>query len=250
MNLNNSVTSYGKSCESMIQEIRDLEQKITKYNPFMTTAERMMASDQMAETRAKYRDPITRDAIGKWNQAKSNLRKALQEVEREKARNLNNWDAGKLANEMQVAKMRVDSATKSDGGRFNLSAIQSIISEANQSGDKYKQRAVLEAVQDLVSKVPAGNQDPHGNDARMVANRIAKEAGKQLEALNSSAWLEQAHNTASQRVQELNAAKSNLVETASVMGELSGDIIHNSIIIKALESVQQNNGKFIFEDEN
>ena len=222
MNLNNSVTSYGKSCDSMIQEIRDLEQKITKYNPFMTTAERMMASDQMAETRAKYRDPITRDAIGKWNQA----------------------------NEMQVAKMRVDSATKSDGGRFNLSAIQSIISEANQSGDKYKQRAVLEAVQDLVSKVPAGNQDPHGIDARLVANRISREAGKQLEALNSSAWLEQAYNTASQRVQELNSAKANLIETAAVLGDLFGDVIHNTVIENAISSVKQQGDKFVIEDEN
>lgn len=112
-------------------------------------------------------------------------------------------------------------------------------------------RAAAEAMQSVVSKIPSGTQDAHGTDGRMIANRLAKKAGRDLEALRNSPELAQTHEFAAAKVTELNQAKNLVFDTADSLGDLApnGITLHNTMFITALESVQQDSaGNFIFKE--
>jgi hypothetical protein len=245
-------TSAGPSptdWQGMIKELREAKQERDRLYSIMTAYERQTVAEFIGGTREKYRPAIEAGALAVWEGAKANLKAALANVEAQRRKVANSWDASKLTPEMQVYSMRIDQATKADAGRPDLEALQAIYQEAKDSGDKYKARAAAEALQGLVSKIPAGAQDKHGIDARQIANGIAKQARRDLQALQSSPELTQAHELTAAKVQELNAAKSLLYDTAAVLGELNpNDTLRNSRFITALESVTQSEGQFHFKE--
>lgn len=216
----------------------------------MTELERQNHAESIAETRERYRPAIMAGVMGTWKAAKQNLKMALDQVQNEKKKILNSFDAGKLANEMQLAAMRIQNAAKADAGQFDIGAIEAIRNEAKVSGDPYKIRAVNESLSTLVSMVPEGSLDQHGNDLKFKANRMAKEAKRDLDALMTSEGLEKAHKMAADSVGLLNSARHHLVYVAETFGEVMGDVIHNTDIENALKSVKQtNDGQFFIDTD-
>lgn len=253
MGYNNFSGVSTKSYEAMIAELQQLDSEFVKYQSVMTGYERTKALDVIAGKRDEYRDVISAAAVQRHKTAAKNLKAALEAAQVERRKIANSWDYAKLANEMQVAKMRIDAAAKSDIGRFDIAAVVSIKKEAELSGDKHRIRAVYEALQDLVSKVPEGSgQNPYGGDVRMTANRIARQSWRELQEMNTSEGLQAAEAAIPQRVEELERSKGNLFNVAELLGDClpGASIIHNSMIDDALRIVEQNNnGDFIFNDK-
>jgi hypothetical protein len=174
---------------------------------------------------------------------------ARLEAERQKI--TNSWEPSKLAAEMQDYSMRIDHATKSDAGHPDLGALQAIYTEAKGSGDKYKARAAAEALQSLVSKIPHGLQDSHATDMRFAANRMAKQAGRDLDALKITPGLVAAVEEANKKIDDLKAVESLVKDTGDVLGEVNPNgTWRNSPFIKLLDSITQGeDGKFSVKEE-
>lgn len=232
--------------KGMIEVIKAAQADQNRYLPIMTQYERQTIAASIGGMVEQYRPVIEGGALAAWNGAKSNLKAALLNVELQKRKITNSWDAGKLAPELQVYSMRVEAAAQNG----DLAALKIIREEAQGSGDRYKQRACAEALQGLVNKFPKGAQDIHGIDARMVANSLEKQAQRDIEALQNSPELTQAHEITAAKVQELNAVKSLLFNTADVLGEMNPNgTIRNSLFISAIETVQQDDqGNFIIQE--
>lgn len=233
----------------MIKVLKAANELYAKKFSIMTELEKQNHAESIAETRERYRPAIMAGALGTWNSAKSNLKQALNQVQNEKKKILNSFDASKLANEMQVATMRIQNATKSDAGGFDMPAIEAIRNEAKLSGDPHKIKAVNEALTSLVSMVPEGAQDKHGNDLKFQANRMAFQAKRDLEAMHTSEGLVKADKVAADAVGQLNSAKYKLLDVAETFGEITGDVVHNTDIENAIKSVKQSkDGAFIIDE--
>lgn len=221
-----------------LKDIAELRDEYNNNFSMMTDYERSANGKILNEYRERNRSYIEIGALQEWQAAKNELENSLKNLQDEKRKVVNSYDPVKLAAEMQLATMRIDQASKSDAGLFNQEAINDLISEANLSNDKHKQKATYEALQGLVSKVKHGETDSHGVDMRRVANKIAFEARNELAALNESDGLEKANAAVKDKLARYNGAKSTLYEVADTMGDVTGDIIHNTRIEKAIHAVR------------
>ena len=252
--MTNYNTSSGRSIKSyddMLAEIQMLNSEFARFESVMTVYERAKAREVIAQKQADYRDAVSAIAVERHKAAVNDLKAALEAVQSERRKIAKTWDYGKLADELQVARMRIDTAAKADIGQFDTGAVNRIIEDAELSGDKHRIRAVHEALLDLVSKVPAGSQDPHGNDARMTAHRISRQALKRLDELNNSEGLQKAHEAVPQAVEALNRSKGAIFTAAEILGDClpGAAIVHNSALDNALHMVDQDqSGDFIFSD--
>jgi hypothetical protein len=242
-----SPTTWQDQAAEIKQAVKDRDRLVS----IMTVYEKLIVSEYIGGLKEKYKPTIEAGALELWNGARSSLQAAIKNVEREKRKVTNSWDASKLAAEMQVMQMRVDQAVKADAGRPDLPALQRISLESQESGDRYKVRARAEIFQSIVSKIPPGNQDKHGNDARVVANRMAECASRDLATLRTSPELTQAEELKAAKIDELTQARRELFRTAEVLGEVNpNDTMRNSAFIDALATVQQDSdGNFIFTEK-
>lgn len=237
-----------KDWRDMVKTVKDAKIEMARAWNIMTQYEQMSIQESIYAQREQYRPSIEAGILGGLKPAQKNLEAALKNVEAEQRKITNSWEAPRLAAEMQVASMRIDQAAKADAGRFDLAAVQAIYREAQDSGDRYKQRAAAEAMQSLVSKVPAGSStDPHGGDILLTVNRMAKQAGRDLEALKTSEGLVKAQTVADARVNEYKLARRTSTEAAEI---LDGDLEHSAAIRDELALVKQEpNGDFTFYEK-
>ncbi len=251
-NINRMGMNTMKSWRDHLKDLKDLREEYANGFSIMSEYERNANGKTIVEVRERIRPIIENGALFEWNQAKDNLKKALKQVDEERARIINSYDPVKLSAEMNLANMRIENARNSEGGRFDLKAIKSMKEEAEASGDKHKIRAVNEALTSLLSKVAPGDQDDHGQDMRFQANRISNQAKRDLNALMVSDGYIKANESALNRVNELTSAKFQLLDVVESLGEMSpnGVTIFNSRIENAILTVKQDeSGSFIFTDQ-
>lgn len=217
----------------------------------MTDYEKQKSVTVIKTAREQYRNAITQGAVDMFYDAAKNVIGKQAEVDREKSKAVNRYDPGRLAQEMQLAEMRINQAATSDAGRFNMAAVEGIIREAEISGDLHKKRATYEALQNLVGKIPAGELDTHGNDLKFKANHLAKDAGRKLQELNLTDGLIKADAEMQQAVQELNGAKREVFRHMETIGDVMGDVLFNRPVEKVLNAVQQDQtGRFVIVDDD
>jgi hypothetical protein len=233
--------------QDAINEIKTANQERNRLLPIMTAYERQTVSEYISGLKEQYRPTIEAGVLATWNGAKENLRSALKNVEAQKRKVTNSWEAAKLSPELQVYTVRIAAAATNG----DLESLKAIYQEAKDSGDRYKIRAAAEALQATVKKIPNDAQDSHGDLIRMTVNRMEKTAAADLENLRTSPELTAAHELASVKVSELDAARKLIVDTAQTFGELAPNesIIYNTNFNKALASVTQDAaGNIIFEE--
>jgi len=214
----------------MIDEVKEYQAELDKYQAVMTPYERIKYGEITQAARDKYAAPVTQGGLAYWEGAKNRLKSMDAAIMAEKRRIANTWDSGKLAAEMQLAEMRISKALKSDGGKFNLPAIEAIMAEAEVSGDKHKVRAVCEAVQDLVSKTPESAQTVHGQPMELKANRLALAAERKINEMNTTETLTKA-------VQERELASNDLKEAKEYLAKV-GETMHTYAFEKELATVE------------
>lgn len=215
----------------------------------MTPAEKQQAADQLAEMREAYRPVVTAGVLGEWREAVNVVKSAQAKLDAAKQKAAARWDSGKLNQELQLAQARLKIAAKSDAGRFNMAGIDAILSEAETSKDIYKQRAAYEALQELVSLIPEGTQDQHGQDMIYRANRLAIAAAHKLHELNLTPEVLEAAKEHNAAADLLTNTKRQIIEHMEVLGDMPNDYLYNEPVRKAIEAVQQDNqGNFIFPE--
>lgn len=208
----------------------------------MTQYERLTVAEYIHGLKEKYRPMIEAGAVGQWYAAAHGVVDAQANVENERRKIVNSYDTAKLANELLVMETRVDQAVHAHGNHPDLAALKEIYEEAQDSGDRLKQRAAAEVYQSLVSKIPAGLQDRHGHDARMVTNRLEVRAANDLEALKITPALIAALEAKDKKRDELKRAENLIFDTADALGGLNPNGTMNNaalVFITALESVTQ-----------
>jgi len=215
----------------------------------MSPYEKQRAIDQLAEMRAQYRGAITAGTVAKWSEAVEIAQRAQVNLDNTKRKAAARWDPEKLNQELQLARSRVEIATRSDAGRFNMAAIGKIIDEAETSKDPLKMRAAYEAIQDIAGLVPRDAQDTHGNDLIYAANRLAKYGAQKLQELNLTPEVMEAAEVHKQAVDYLTNTRREVVEHMEVLGDARDNYLTNDAVKKALERVDQDNqGNFIIKD--
>ncbi len=161
-----------------VAEIQKLDAEFWRNISIMTPYEQGMVSELLNRTRAEYRGMIEGGAIGEFNAAIQEYQSAQAPIWTGQGRMKSILGIlSRLKNEMELVEMRANQVLSGDNPAGELEALRQ---EAAQSGDKHKIRASLEVTRGALSKIPADHPD------RMKVNRLAKEAGRELEELRTS----------------------------------------------------------------
>jgi hypothetical protein len=219
----------------MLELLKKANAEYTAALPIMTPFERQGIGQSIKEKREQYRKSIEAGVIEQHTEAINNYKAKLSRVEAERRKIINSWDAAKLAPELQVYRLRVDTAAQ-QGSR---EALEAIYQEAKDSGDKYKLRAAVEALQNVNAKIPLTAMDIHGELVRQAGNHLETQAKNDLAALRTSADLEAAYKDTAAAVEAIKAAEKEIYRTAEVFQELApnGAVFFNTTLEKAKDRV-------------
>jgi len=233
--LNFSGSQSISNWRDMVKYLEKVNAKFQQNLPIMTRYEAASINADIVERKEYYRRFIETGVVGMLEDAKASYKSSLKDVEAQKAKITNSWDASKLAPELQIFSMRIDKAAK-DGDR---AALEVIYAEAKNSGDRYKQRAAAEAIQNAIEKVPANAQDSHGTSMRRAVNLMQKTAADDLAQLQTSPELQAAQQKAAAVVEEINAARISIADAARAFREEAPNgTILNTKLQKALDSIR------------
>lgn len=158
--------------------------------------------------------------IGEFKTAIKSYQDSLTAIDAERTKEINRFDSQRFNNELQTIKARVELAIKTDVNPLRGSDVPAskrlaaLYSEAVQSNDLHKQRAVVEVFKAL--PFPVGNQEE-----RIVINQLAKDAAKAESKLRDTAALEKARQNRIAALDNLGAKQNQLVELSQELG--SGD---------------------------
>jgi len=166
----------------------------------------------------------TKGVLAEHETALQKLKRAHVRVQSEKKKEIAGWDAPRLASEMQVYEMLIDQAIHTDPGssdfRKNVDDhLEKIYSEAQQSGDKYKQRTADEVLKSALSKAKGMDQE-----TRLHVNRIAQQSKQDMEKIRSTPELEAAYEQAETAWGEYRTVRQEVIRTSQAIGE--GDPLH------------------------
>jgi hypothetical protein len=238
--------------QDAVKDLDEANQQFKKLYSIMTPLEKHFVTEQIAETREKYRRAIEEGAIAQHTEAINNLKSKLARVESERRILANSWNQHELSAALQVAEMRINHAAKAG----DLDSLKAIYQEAKESGDRVKQRAVAEAMQNVTEKFPTAAQDSHGESMRRSVNLMEKQAARELQKLQTSQGLEEAHKAAAQAVQQLDDARRQMVNANDAMSDRNLSLNQtlsiplNMSFEKALERcTQDQSGNFHFKEE-
>jgi hypothetical protein len=201
----------------------------------MTPFERTQHAQALKAARENLRATLEGWAVFEHTQALEALETSARKVDQERAAIINAWDSQRLAADLAIYSARISNAAQAG----NLAELQDVYTEAQSSGDKYKQRAAAVAIQSSAARLPGNAQDIHGNDGRMIVNRLQVQAARDLAQLKTSPQLETALTDLDAATQAMRRANSEIETTAEVLGDtVFNGSIHNMRLESALSRVR------------
>jgi hypothetical protein len=217
----------------------ELAKQAEAYNaayPIMTQLERQERGQDLHDKREANRQVIETGVIGEHTAAIEAYKAAKSKVFQAQADLTNSWDRGRLSQELAIYTALISAAAQAG----NLAELEAITQEARDSDDPYKVRACAVIVQSSAAKLPPGTQDSHGNDGRLIVNRLQLAAGRDLEALKTSPQLEAANQALDAARDAMQAANAEIRITCEAYGEvLPNGQLHNYELEKALARVRK-----------
>lgn len=173
--------------------IRANRAEVAEYGGLMTPYERSYADRELKEVLDKYRPLIVDHLVQEHNAAINNVKAAQIGLEKYKSNEVARWEAGRLASEMQSAKLLLEVAEKAPKGtdmfrgesKSRAEKITQLYNDAQRSNDMYKARAMGEILAGYV-----GDKE---------LNSLAKQAERDLDKLHITQDIktaEQIHETA------------------------------------------------------
>lgn len=226
-----------------VEKIRELYEEYSRNYSIMTQYERTMANEAIGRAIQFYRPMVEAGAVGEFSAAARQFQAAQARIERERAKEIQSWEAARLADEMKVSEMRVSQAlTRSDP----VSELQALKKEAQASGDRYKMRATNEIIRGALGKLHTDNFD-----TRMLVNRLAQESERELSAMRESDAIKSAIDDGEGAFNALMACHRQLDSTARVLGDLQGNAgPYRGPIGKAWQRIHTgDNGEMIVDSE-
>ena len=173
-----------------LKDLQDGLKHADNYAPIMTQYERSMAVDTLRKKLDAVRPHIIQGMLQEYHAAVDSFELARKAEIRERAAEINRWDSGKLASEIQLTQARIaDIAGMDDPG----GALAGLLQEAEASGDLHKRRAVAEVVKTAINKVTGADLD-----TRRSVNRAAKQAENILQDIRTTEGMQKANQAASQ----------------------------------------------------
>lgn len=207
----NSTVALSAGWRDRLAAIREARREYQEYENLMTHYERAVITREINARREQHEAAILAGALAEWHQAADHAAAALAKVEQAKGREAARWDAGRLAGEMQVVRMLVDSAVAGGLNDTSSKRLEQVYQDAERSGDPYKLRACGEVLAGL--SVPSGDFE-----ARRAANRLAQAGLRAAEQARAFPELDQAQQAAAEAIQGLNEAKRTLLDVDDGLG--------------------------------
>lgn len=196
-------------------QLRAAQKKYSENFMWMTVYEQQENGRLLKVARDQLHGVIENGAAGELDAAIAGFKAAQADVKKARQREINSYDAGKLAAELQVVNARVDVALKSQDPVAGLTAIKN---DAVNSGDRVKQRAAYEVLAGAIDRLPTTN-----SDIRLHVNRVSVGAARDLAALRDTEEYNRAVTQAESAFQDMIVAHRQLVGTAQLLGDLIGD---------------------------
>ncbi len=201
-----------------LELIRASREEYKQYAAIMTPYEQSLAEREIQSTIDRWKPEIISNLLREHEAAINQVKDARQAIERQKAVEVNRWEAGKLGGELQVAKMLLDQAGNAPdqgdpfrgGSGSRQERIQALYQDARQSGDIFKQRAMAETLQGLNV----------GRDSEL--NHLVKQAERDLAAMRRTVEIEQAEQAAAVAWQALVDKTVEVATIAPEIGEGTG----------------------------
>jgi hypothetical protein len=238
---NASAGDWRKTRKTFEELVNEAESNASIVSPYEASVFR----ETIQEFKNLHAPRVVEGAIEEYHAALDDYKVKERQVEKARAAEIVRWDHGKLSAQMQVITMQVDAALSS--GDDITGALKGLMGEARRSEDPHIQRATFEVLRGAIGKT-GYNQDLQ---LKMELNRIAKEAGRELETLRTTPQLEAAHQEAEASFNHAMYAKKELLDTRTIMqiadsvtpyGEMNRDSLERKIH-RALGRVQEVNGR-------
>ncbi len=202
-----------------LNEIKDMQGKILKHQDILTRFERLSLDQDLAAKKEAASPIIQAGVLGEFSAALMKYQSAQTYMMTVRKAEVNRWEASTLNAEMASVKNRVELALKKPvdhmGGDPGPSkALQAIYSEAQSSGDRYKQRAAAE----VFSSLAADFAHVPDQDERMKVNALTRQAEADIVPLRVTDVMLAADAN-------IQAAKAELLAQGPALAEVHG-VIH------------------------
>jgi hypothetical protein len=195
---NSSYERKSTNWKDSLNHYRGEVNKAKEYDSILTPFERISLGEYLQELSQKTQIEVIPAVTQEFVKAKENYKIRESALQNEKAKEINRWDAGKLNAEMDLTKSRLESILRS-----NLSypekkiEIESLIKEANESGDITKQRATAERLLNIADHVEGSALD------KMEYNRYSNQAKKMIEDIRTTEEIKTSNESLKTAAEEL-----------------------------------------------
>ncbi|MFA6271004.1 MAG: hypothetical protein WC657_07410 [Candidatus Paceibacterota bacterium] len=184
--------------------------RFNQYQPIMTQYEQATIVEDLRRKREMTQDYIIRGMVQEYHQVVNAFEDARKAEARERAAEINRWDSGKLAAEIQLTQARLaDLAGVDNPG----SVVDNLMQEAEASGDIHKLRAVAEVVKSALTKMGGAHLED-----RLPVNRVARRAEQVLDELRTTEGMQKANQEATQAFDAIWAKAREMQEIEQVLG--------------------------------
>lgn len=237
--LRNSTIKSEGGWRDKLEYIRAAFKEYGEYSPLMTLYERTLLTNEIKNRRTQYEPEIVASAIGEWDATCDKVLAAEAKIEKARGKESARWEAGRLASEMQLHNMLIETALASDKP---LDQLRAVYEDAQRSGDIYKQRAAAEVFSALDRKLKSVDDF----DTRGFGHVLAEQAKRDAAAIRTTPELEQAHQDAQTAYQELQAARAMLADVDAGLGyQLPNGGIGNTTLFVAIDRrIERDHGEW------
>lgn len=225
-----------------LKRLQDARAELEQYGSMMTQYERMVIQRDLNARKEQAYQQISAGVVGEYWGAFKKYQDAGQGYQRAVKDEINRWDTGKLANELQTAQTLVNLALADNEGI--PARLEGLYREAQQSGDAHKQRAVFEVLKSVMPKV--------SGQTRLEVNGVVNLAARDLDALRVTNDMLAAQDAQEQAFNEFSNTREELVRVGAFFEQ---DPTHpmagGDVFTRAYKMVQRDaNGKIIAVPED
>jgi hypothetical protein len=210
-----------------LKDYRAALQEATAYQHTMSEYERMQVGRELSKMKENIERQVVPAAAQEFSEALDHFMVKDHTTKQLKAAEIQRWDGGKLAGEMQVTNMRLDTILQSNKFEHEKQKeVQDLLNEAKASNDLYKQRATAESLLNLSSRAGVGDDD------KMRYNRMVGEAKNILEEIRKPPALTAAE-------EERQTAAAALYKQRQALDNVAKDLMGNTADVSLIPAFRE-----------
>jgi hypothetical protein len=237
--MNTRIYSITPTWRDRIREIKSAYDELRENSSIMNEYQRTIIERRIKDMKTAYYPVIVSGLLAENRDAVQTLKNAKHRTISEKQKEINSWDAQKLTTEMQLQQMLVDqSFSEGNHNIFNsdgtVGNLEKIFNDAQQSGDKYKMRAVAEVMKSLPNKTNSME-----DEIKFAGNHLANESKKLLQSIRITPEMVKANEGYQQAYDEYRTVRQEIIKTSYDIGE--GDplgFFKDNELTRAIKQVQ------------